>query len=255
LGSRSLLITDLDGTLLGDDAALERFAACHESVAESVKLVYSSGRLIESMRQSVAETALPEPVAMIGGVGTEICLSNDMASLADWPPKSEAWNVARIRRILSAAAPPLELQPDEFQSEFKLSFFARDFTSDDLAAVDRLLDQAGAAARVVYSSNRDLDVLPAGVDKGSAAVEIVRRLGYSRSEAIVSGDSGNDLSMFSHGIRGIVVANAHAELKQLDGDHVYHASAAMAAGVLEGLEFWLAGDRTGSKRLARSTTR
>ena len=53
---------------------------------------------------------------------------------------------------------------------------------------------------------------------------------------VVSGDTGNDLAMFQIGCRGIVVGNAHAELRQLDSEHIYQAEAGHAFGVLEGLE-------------------
>jgi hydroxymethylpyrimidine pyrophosphatase-like HAD family hydrolase len=60
---------------------------------------------------------------------------------------------------------------------------------------------------------------------------------------VVSGDSGNDVEMFvpprdGSPYRGIVVGNADADLKRLKGEHIYHAQAACAAGVLEGLRFW-----------------
>lgn len=55
---------------------------------------------------------------------------------------------------------------------------------------------------------------------------------------MVAGDSGNDLEMFAAPYKGIIVANAAAELKQKQGDRIYHAQAAHATGVLEGLRFW-----------------
>jgi hydroxymethylpyrimidine pyrophosphatase-like HAD family hydrolase len=70
-------------------------------------------------------------------------------------------------------------------------------------------------------------------------------LNVSPDHVLVSGDSGNDLALYEHGFRGIVVANAHPELKDLDGPNVFHATRPMAAGVVEGLEHWLNGKSKG----------
>jgi hydroxymethylpyrimidine pyrophosphatase-like HAD family hydrolase len=45
--------------------------------------------------------------------------------------------------------------------------------------------------------------------------------------------------MFHVGFRGIVVGNAQPELRALVEPHIYHATAPFAAGVLEGLDYWL----------------
>lgn len=50
---------------------------------------------------------------------------------------------------------------------------------------------------------------------------------------------GDDKAMFAQGFRGIVVANAHEELKRIQAPTIYHAKGAFAAGVQEGMNFWL----------------
>jgi hydroxymethylpyrimidine pyrophosphatase-like HAD family hydrolase len=57
---------------------------------------------------------------------------------------------------------------------------------------------------------------------------------------VVAGDTGNDASMFVDGFRGIVVGNAQPELKALRSPQVYHSHYPHAAGVLGGIEYWLA---------------
>jgi hydroxymethylpyrimidine pyrophosphatase-like HAD family hydrolase len=56
---------------------------------------------------------------------------------------------------------------------------------------------------------------------------------------IVCGDTRNDAAMFQQGFRGVIVSNAHDDLKRLARDkRVYLARQPHAAGVLEGLLYW-----------------
>lgn len=237
-----LLVSDVDDTLIGDEAALTRLAEWMAPRRAWLRLAYASGRFFESLVESIATTPLPAPDAMIGGVGSEIRAFPQGTTIThagpNPPPK---WDPGRIHRAL-AEVKDLTLQPAEFQSERKISFYLHQASEDTLADVARRLQSAGFAADMIYSSRRDLDILPRGVHKGSAARALAAAWGFAPDTVLVAGDSGNDLTMFQMGFRGIVVANAHPELRSLRGPRVFQASASFAAGVLEGLEHWLAQD-------------
>lgn len=235
---RHLLISDVDNTLLGDDAALRELAGWLEARRERFCLVYNSGRFCRSIAESVRATDLPRPDALIGGVGTEIRDFKSGAPLDDWPPPNDGWDPQRVRRSLDGFA-DLELQPAELLSEFKISYFANGFSARRIREIGARLADEGLRVELVYSSSRDLDVLPAGVNKGTAAAHLAQRWSFARARTIVCGDSGNDLTMFQKGFRGVVVGNAHSQLRALDSPHVYQAASTYAAGVLEGLQHWL----------------
>jgi hydroxymethylpyrimidine pyrophosphatase-like HAD family hydrolase len=63
-------------------------------------------------------------------------------------------------------------------------------------------------------------------------------LGFDSEQVIVAGDSANDKDMFLYAFKGIIVANADAQLKSLSGSMLYHARKTHADGVLEGLQYW-----------------
>ena len=246
-----LLISDVDGTLLPpathpDPAPLRAFAAFYEDrrARGELGLVLSSGRFAASVLDSVRTTDLPVPDAVIGGVGTEIYLRDGGGEfpepLAAWPATFAGWDAAAVGTALTGV-PRLEDQPAEFQSDYKRSYYLRDAAPDELAAVERRLEEAGVAARVVYSSARDLDVLPAGADKGNAAVFLANWFGVPGDRVIVAGDSGNDAAMFRDAFRGVAVANSLPELLSLDHPHLHRAAGAAAAGVLEGVRRWTDG--------------
>ena len=233
-----LLVSDVDFTLLGDDSALGEFRQWFDTQDPPIRLVLASGRFVDSIAQSIRETEIPDPEVVIGGVGTECRVWPSGENLPGWREQHSGWNAQLVRELLRPV-PELEPQPEEFQSEFKASYFLHDATNDQLQVIHSVLAAGGLAAEIVYSSARDLDVLPAGCNKGTAAEFVAEYLGFHRSDVIVCGDSSNDLAMFDRGFSGIVVGNGSPELKSLDGPRVYKSSRPFAGGIVEGLEYWL----------------
>lgn len=236
----NLLVSDLDDTLLGDDVALRRFAAWYAEMRPNFRLAYSSGRFLKSIRKSIAESDLPEPDAVICGVGTEIYEYGNGLPVTGWPQVTgTSWNVDSILAVCHGFT-ELRPQPDEFQSHYKISYFGEQLDEACLARLRQALEAAGQSATVVYSSDRDLDILPIRTHKGSAARFLADYWRIDCRRVVVAGDSGNDATMFYEGFRGIVVGNAKPELIAVAGPRVYHASATHAAGVIEGIDYWLA---------------
>ena len=234
-----LLISDVDYTLLGDDDHLAEFANWYQANRSLVALVLTSGRFPESIIESVETTRLPEPDVVIGGVGSEICFYPSRDVVPGWPVcQLEHWDGERVRAIL-AGFKRLEPQDDEFQSDYKVSYYLRGADPAELVEIRSALLEQSIRAELVYSSQRDLDVLPHGCNKGSAAEYVAHYLGFEPCDVIVCGDSANDIAMFDYGFEGIVVGNAHPELKALDGPLVYQSNHEYAKGVLDGIEYWL----------------
>jgi sucrose-6F-phosphate phosphohydrolase len=235
-----LLISDLDDTFLGDPDALVRFSEFFPSVEKRLSIVYASGRFFESVTEDIRATLLPEPRAVIGGVGSEIRSFPDGQLDQDWVERiSQQWSAERVREVL-ADEDELELQPEQSQSDFKVSYFFRGATQEQLDRLQAELFDAGINASLIYSSGRDLDFLPAGVNKGTAAAFVARELGFDRDHVIVAGNSGNDAKLFEHDFHGIIVSNAHEELKRYaDSRRVYLSPYGWADGVRDGLQHWI----------------
>lgn len=238
--SKYLLVSDLDDTFLGDSGALHRFADAHASQLHSLKIVYASGRFYESIRRDIEDTPLPEPVALIGGVGSEIRSYPEGELNRKWIDRISAnWSADRIRELMRDE-PKLSLQAKDSQSDFKVSYFFHDATDEELNRLRAKLFDNGIDASLIYSSSRDLDFLPEGVNKGTAAAFVARELGFDRDHTLVAGNSGNDSKLFEHDFLGIIVSNAHEELKAYAPDQrVYLSSYARADGVLDGVNHWM----------------
>ncbi|MGC4074558.1 MAG: HAD-IIB family hydrolase [Nibricoccus sp.] len=237
-----LFSTDLDGTLLGNPEAANRFAAAWTSLPAGQRplLVYNSGRLIGDTQSLIASGELPAPDYIIGGVGTQIHDTRKNRALDQFAQViSPGWDLEKVKAI-TAAIPNIRPQPDEFQHAFKTSWFLEDATPLQLQTLEQQLASAGLETCVVYSSNRDLDVIPRRANKGGALSWLCARLNIATDEILVAGDTGNDAGMFRlPGVRGIIVQNARPELFAATVDiPTYTSGLVLADGVLEGLRHY-----------------
>ena len=236
--TKYLIISDLDGTLIGDERALKLFAEWTRINAESVDLVYATGRTFDSVVSEIRSTALPEPRAILGFVGTDIHAYPSGRLIEAWHRKiNKNWDAGKVKEILLSHV-ELELQPAEFQSDFKVSYYMPDAAAVDIQNMREEMQRNSIEAEVIYSSNRDLDFLPIRANKGKASAFLASEWGITHDRVLVCGDTGNDMALFEQGFRGVVVGNAQPELRSLAGPNVYHAKGLYAGGVLEGIGHW-----------------
>lgn len=238
-----LLASDIDGTLLGDEAAAERFWRVWRSLKKDERplLVYNSARTADDMLSLVEAKLLPRPDYVIGGVGTVIADVRRpgplQAFIEELGPPFEAQAIAAVMQSIEGASP----QPQLHQLPHKISWHLPEAEEESIRELAMRFAAAGLDVKLVYSCRRDLDVLPSAGGKGGALAWICRRLSIGLDEVVVAGDSGNDREMFEmpH-VRGVVVANALAELRDAASVHPRHflASGCHADGVIEGLKYW-----------------
>ena len=101
------------------------------------------------------------------------------------------------------------------------------------------LHQQNLHAKLIYSHETFLDVLPTRASKGLAVRYLAYKWGLSLQNFLIAGDSGNDEEMLVGDTLGVVVGNHSPELEPLRGlEQMYFASNTYARGILEGLEHY-----------------
>ena len=231
-----VVVADLDGTLVGDDAALERFVAWYARHRWRHRLVYATGRLRYSLEQLMAVTALPVPDAAITAVGTEIH-DGSGRRWPGWVDRFRDFDAAAIRRALLPLG-WLALQPEEAQTRLKASYDIGGLSPSQIAAIRDALISANLEGKIVYSAGLHLDVIPPDAGKGVAAGFLADSWGIPAGAVMVFGDTGNDADLFRHGFRGTVVGNASPELLDVIDRDVYRSASPYADGVLDGIRHW-----------------
>lgn len=235
-----LFASDLDGTLWGNPESLLRFKQAWEALKgdHSPLLTYNSGRRVQDVLSLCQTRRLPMPDYIIGGVGTELYDCREQRMMPEFAAQfGEGWDLAKIEAIMSSE-PGVERQPPEFLHPYKSSWYLHRADRRKIDELRRDFASAGLDVIVVYSSLRDLDVLPRHAEKGNALAWLCQRLEIPLSQVLVAGDTGNDSGMFLlPDVHGIVVENAQPELfEAVVKLPVFVSRQIMADGVLEGLK-------------------
>ena len=239
-----LLVCDLDGTLLGDRSSLDALLDLLK-LPDAPLLAFASGRQGYSAIAELAQWRVAQGAYLIAGVGTELYrrIGKRWTPMASWPELLRPWNAERVRREL-LALPGVRPQQLRASSAYKLSYFA---APQAVQSVRKALDEAQIDATLVHSHGDMLDVLPSGVDKGSAVSWLAKHLGVPLERVAACGNTANDLAMLQLSCAAIAVGGCDDDLRSAAQRlaNVYVASEPCAGGIVEGLRAhgWLDGSR------------
>lgn len=234
-----LFVSDVDDTLLGDDAALAELMAQLAAHRAHICIAYNSSRPCDSLRQTLATyPTLLTPDYLLGALGTEIQEGPTGETISAYAAHmaTGGWDREQIATIAGKFG--LTPHAEEFQRRYKASYDVSEGGETAVAYVSNALKAAQLPVRLIYSGGRNLDIIPLTAGKGAVIRFLHQWLSIPAAQVVVAGDSGNDVDMFVPPYRGIVVGNADDDLKAIKGEHIYLAAAHHAAGVLEGLYHW-----------------
>ncbi|MEO5897196.1 MAG: Cof-type HAD-IIB family hydrolase [Vicinamibacterales bacterium] len=247
-----LLALDIDGTLLDSNGALPEAnrRSIERAIGNGVEVALATGRRYDFARPIFEQ--LPGPLTLILSNGAvvktlegrtltrrllprEIALDvllrtpeyrESAAVVFDRPRDGQVvfeaidWEHPRHARFFSTNRPYLaESKPlEDCLTEDPVQLMFSGGCAPMRALFDRLRSEAGTRFSVALTEyeHRDfslVDVIRAGVSKGSALEEWSAAQGYDRAEVMAVGDNLNDLEMLEFAGRPIVMGNAIPDLR------------------------------------------
>lgn len=233
-----LIITDLDNTLTGDDAALDEFIQLIRE-NEHIGFGVATGRRLDSAMELIQKLGLPQPDLIDTDAGTQLHYGEKLTPDLSWQKSiGFAWQPEEIRKVLDPL-PGFYLQEEVNQSDFKVSYELDTSISPKITTIKKVLREAGLRAKVIMSLGMYLDIIPVRGGSDLSMRHVLWKWGFAPEHVLVSGDSGNDAGMLLGRTLGVVVGNHSMELERLrNRPRVYFAEASHAAGILEGIKYY-----------------
>lgn len=246
-----LIVMDMDGTLLASDGRTiprDNVRALHRAADRGIHLALATGRLPDDAGFFAADAELPMHILAING-SVQVDEPLGEVAAARFIPESTARAIAGLIRaqgfrftifsvheVAFSSMPPdiaaarrsqgtyldrpggrtrLSLDGSRIEALLgrvnKFSIISSD--ADRLARLKAQVLTETSGADVTSSWYDNLEIIPAGVNKGSAAAELAATLGISMNEVMAIGDQDNDIPMIAGAGIGVAVGNASPKVR------------------------------------------
>jgi Cof subfamily protein (haloacid dehalogenase superfamily) len=231
-----LLVADIDGTLVNARRELTPPVreAVREAQARGIRVCLATGRNRPSAQPYVDGLGADPPVILYNG-GMVYDFARDDVWLRMPLPAEQAAEVLRIVRRYPDVQPHLYVDDCVYVSvmnDITRTYERKDGVSAEvvgdlgkwlsadpmkiliigarapLKAVARDIDRLPHAVNHVFSQEDYLEVLPPGVNKGTALRAMAERLGIRREHIVAAGDNLNDLAMIRYAGLGVAMGGA-----------------------------------------------
>lgn len=259
--TRKMIITDIDGTLIGND---RRMPPEMERLAQLVRehklpFTVASGR-IQSRIQPVVEAlgitlpvigcngasakqgdrylwnrmipphCLKEAIQLADSLGMSVVMTDGEKEYAF---RRTPW-VADLMDNYGRYDGVRPIAEDEWPSQrIQKALLDDSANSGRMDEIVALLERFPQEVALVRYQSGVLDVMPAGCSKGAAVRQLAEHLGIDLADVVAVGDHQNDMEMISEAGLGVAVGNASPELKAC-ADYVCQAP--LCQGVIEMVE-------------------
>ena len=250
-----LIAMDMDGTLLNGEQAISagNRRALLDATARGIHIVFCSGRLHDDVSCFAAEAGLPDchmlslngacrAMKPHGALYDSRVLSRDALdrTLAVLDDTNATYACFQPRRVLivngrhptkasnwgghqqSADGPEYLLGRDALAKHIdegicKIVYIEETDPLQLEAVRERLASVSGLDVTSSWSNN--LELMPAGVNKGEALRDLTERLGLQAAQVMALGDYDNDLGMIRYAGVGVAMGNASENVRKA-ADHV-----------------------------------
>ncbi|MED1953116.1 MULTISPECIES: Cof-type HAD-IIB family hydrolase [Brevibacillus] len=260
----ALLVCDLDGTLLDSrheiseknrqaiwrfvenggmfTIATGRMEASVKPIADALRLtlpaiLYNGASIYHfERRQVVWSQSLPEVAAdIVGevalhfpGVGIEIYV--------DGQPYFYRENVQTRQHQIKEGMNPRYGHPAPHGERMSWQKVLIAWSQERLVEVEAFLRERQVPLHLVRSEPHFLEVLPPGVNKGTALEKLLHYMDFRPTVVVAMGDHFNDAELLQYADIGVAVDNAHDQVKRFANRIGVHHDQHAVAEVIEWLE-------------------
>ena len=237
-----LVVTDVDGTLVGDGKMQlnpEYFDVIRALVDKGIHVVMASGRTYDSIREIIEP--VKDLVWYISDSGCTIKTDHGFESTSELPHDLLREFIKDVRKVPGLSYFLSDTQysylPEKdtlmynsltYQYHYntvyvenldevpngpysKITLFRE--TDIETYANEYLTNKWSKVFNMAKSGTCWIDCTMPGINKASALQVIMERLGVSREEVMATGDNQNDIEMIQYAGVGLGVASAHPDLK------------------------------------------
>jgi Cof subfamily protein (haloacid dehalogenase superfamily) len=237
----TLLVADIDGTLVGEDKTVPPgvVGAVRAAQERGVRVCLATGRMWDAARR-YAEAIAANPPAILYNGALVFDFATGRTLWAHRIPEAVGRRLLPVLRTFPQTSPLVFVRGKvyaERRTPFVDLYARRDRLTveitpsfegvldedpakllvvgrpEDLPAVRRAIAAtAGEAVTEVYSQPDYLEILPPGVSKGVALPRLAAAVGVSIAQVVAVGDNYNDVTMLRAAGLGIAVEGAPAEV-------------------------------------------
>jgi Cof subfamily protein (haloacid dehalogenase superfamily) len=239
--NKTLLVSDMDGTLLDSDSLVsnENHNALVDYVAVGGQFTVATGRMRSAVARYLPRIPMNHPAILYNG-----------SMIYDFAKEKILWKLSLpdeakeiVRQIMGEfpeaaleiyhgdelyfVGENAETDEHKLREEFSPHCVSLDevplpwikaiiaWEPKKLAQVEKWLKGKKLNFRFTYSEPCFIELLNNDATKGTALVELAKITGFDIRNVIAVGDNLNDMEMIASAGTGIAVANAHPELKRI----------------------------------------
>ena len=245
-----LIVSDMDGTLLGDNHKIteENKKALIKALEKGIKIVPASGRMYDSAREHFDFLNLNIPLIACNGaiiketktgkliyknsVPTDICLKViDIFEKHNIYYQLYSENTIMCKVINSEHRKKTEERLKNFFNKDINVYFDEDLRDEvlkhkvlkliaiddnDMKKLKKVEEDLSKIDDIEVTSSwyNNIEIMHKGVNKGEALKFLIKHLDIDREEVIAFGDNYNDLAMLEFAGMGVVMENASDSVKE-----------------------------------------
>lgn len=205
----------------------------------TVGLGFATGLSYGESREVIDRLGMPRPAFVIAGLGAEIRYGDEGVADEVWARQVAAhWRRKEVVGTL-ADVPGLEMQPEERQHPLKVSYFRAKGGSPSRREIQRLLREAGVAAKVLVTEGCFIDVLPVRSGKDVALRHVIHKWGIDHGSLFYFACYGNDGAVVRGRNLAAIASTADPQVKLFrPRARLWHCKEPGLRGLFEGLDHY-----------------